>query len=84
MSAARTFYEGYKKNRNLFIFVLMTPVIGMAVAIPIIIWQAPKNMPIVIAVIFFLIVQYTVTIFFMIKRIERLDNSKEEPVLTEK
>ena len=38
------------------------PAIGMVAVIPIVIWRAPKNMLIVVAMTFFLIVQYTVTI----------------------
>jgi phosphotransferase system glucose/maltose/N-acetylglucosamine-specific IIC component len=72
MSATTVFYEGFKKHRKVFIAVLMMPVIGMIAVIPIVIWRAPKNMVLVVALTFFLIVQYTVTIFFMIKRIDRL------------
>jgi hypothetical protein len=80
MSATTVFYEGFKKHRHLFIAVLMMPVVGMVAVIPIVIWKAPKNMLIVVALTFFLMVQYTVTIFFMIKRIDRLseDAIKEQ------
>lgn len=80
MSATTVFYEGFKRHRKLFIMVLMMPVTGMAAVIPIVIWKAPKNMLIVVAVTFFLMVQYTLTIFFMIKKIDRLteDALKEQ------
>ena len=85
MSATTVFYEGFKKHRNVFIAVLMMPVVGMVAVIPIVIWRAPKNMLIVVALTFFLIVQYTVTIFFMIKRIDRLteDALKEQTQLAQ-
>ena len=37
-----------KKNRTEFLAILMTPVVGMTAAIPIIIWRTPGNMTIVL------------------------------------
>ncbi len=48
----------------------------MIAVIPIVLWRAPKNQLIVVAFTFFQIIQYAVTIFFLIKRIERL---RDEP-----
>ncbi len=37
MSATKVFYEGFMRHRNVFIMVLMMPVVGMAAVIPIVI-----------------------------------------------
>ena len=76
ISRPLSFYEAYRKNRTLFLSVVLLPLVGMIVVIPIVLWRAPKNQLIVVAFTFFLIVQYAVTIFFLIKRIERL---RDEP-----
>jgi uncharacterized membrane protein YGL010W len=76
ISRPLSFYEAYRKNRALFLSVVLLPFMGMIAVIPIVLWRAPKNQLIVVAFTFFLIVQYAVTIFFLIKRIERL---RDEP-----
>jgi hypothetical protein len=72
ISRPLSFYEAYRMNRVLFLSVVLLPLVGMIAVIPIVLWRAPKNQLIVVAFTFFLIVQYAVTIFFLIKRIERL------------
>jgi len=72
MSRPLSFYEAYRKHRLLFLSVVLLPLVGMIAVIPIVLLRAPKNQTIVIAFTFFLIVQYAVTIFFLIKRIERM------------
>jgi hypothetical protein len=74
MSRPSSFHEAYRKNRALFLSVVLLPLVGMIAVIPIVLLRAPKNQLIVIAFTFFLIVQYSVTIFFLIRRIERLNN----------
>ena len=76
MSKSSTFYEAYRKHRTLFLSVVLMPLVGMVAVIPIVLMRAPKNQTIVVAFTFFLIVQYAVTIFFLVKRIERL---RDEP-----
>ena len=77
MSRPLSFYEAYRKHRVLFLSVVLLPLAGMIAVIPIVLLRAPKNQTIVIAFTFFLIVQYAVTIFFLIKRIERM---RDEPL----
>ena len=36
-SATEVFYEGFMRHRNVFIMVLMIPVVGIAAVIPIVI-----------------------------------------------
>jgi hypothetical protein len=82
MSKPNTLYEAYRKHRTLFLSVVLMPLVGMVAVIPIILLRAPKNQLIVIAFTFFLIVQYAVTIFFLVKRIESLHN-QPPPVQSE-
>jgi len=56
--------------------VVLQPLVGMIAVNPIAPLRSPKNQLIVVAFTFFLIIQYAVTIFFLIKRIERL---RDEP-----
>ncbi len=72
MSRPSSFYEAYRKHRLLFLSVVPLPLVGMIAVIPIVLLRAPKNQIIVVAFTFFQIIQYAVTIFFLIKRIERL------------
>ena len=58
MSRPSSFYEAYRKNRALFLSVVLMPLVGMIAVIPIVLLRAPKNQLIVIAFTFFLIVQY--------------------------
>ena len=82
MSKPLSFYEAYRKHRVLFLSVVFLPLVGMIAVIPIVLLRAPKNQPIVLAFTFFLIVQYAVTILFLIKRIERLRDAPP-PILAE-
>ena len=82
MSKPSSFYEAYRKNRIVFLSVVLLPLVGMIAVIPIVLLRAPKNQLIVLAFTFFLIVQYAVTIFFLIKRIE-LQRDKTPAVQSE-
>ncbi len=61
-----------KKNRNMFLAILMMPVAGMMASIPIIVWRAPSNMNIVLAVIVVLMVQYILLVNWIVKRMDKL------------
>ena len=74
MSKPSSFYEAYRKNRTLFLSVVLLPLVGMIEVIPLVLSRAPKNQLIVVAFTFFLIVQYAVTIFFLVKRIDSLSD----------
>ena len=66
------------QNRNFVLTMLGVPVFGMALAFVIIYWKKPDNMIMVLAVIFFLSVQYVIMMFFLMKRIEILSERDEE------
>ncbi len=52
MSVDSSYKDYMKKNRNAFLAILMIPVLGMVVAIPLIIWKAPSTMMVALGVIF--------------------------------
>lgn len=75
MSVDRSYKDYMKKNRNVLLGVLMIPVLGMVIAIPLIIWKAPKTMMVALGVIAVLIVQYTLLVRWISKRIDQLTES---------
>ncbi len=72
MGESNDFDTSLKKNRNLFLAILMMPVAGLMVAIPIIVWRAPRNMNIVLALIVVIMVQYILLVTWIIKRMDKL------------
>jgi hypothetical protein len=72
MGESNDFSASLKKNRNIFLAILMMPVAGMMVSIPIIIWRAPSNMYILLAVIVVLMAQYILLVNWIIKRMNKL------------
>lgn len=72
------------QNRRLVLAILAVPVFGMAIATAIILWKQPNNMITVLAVIFFIAVQYVLMMFFWSKRVEILGKKEEEKRLAKK
>jgi hypothetical protein len=75
MSGDSTYKDYMKKNRNVLLAIMMIPVLGMVIAIPLIIWKAPKTMMVALGVIAVLIVQYTLLVRWISKRIDQLTES---------
>jgi hypothetical protein len=75
MSGDSNYRDYMKKNRNVLLGILMIPVLGMVIAIPLIIWKAPKTMMVALGVIAVLIVQYTLLVRWISKRIDQLTES---------
>lgn len=75
MSGENSYKDYMKKNRNTLLAILMLPVLGMVIAIPLIIWKAPNNMMVALGVIVVLIVQYTLLVRWISKRIDHLTES---------
>ncbi len=75
MSGDSNYKDYMKKNRNMLLAILMLPVLGMVIAIPLIIWKAPKTMMVVLGVIGVLIVQYSLLVRWISKRIDQLTES---------
>lgn len=72
MSETTSFKDSVKKNRSALLAILMLPVFGMAISIPLIIWKAPKNMGVALGIIVVLIAQYTLLVRWISKRIDQL------------
>jgi membrane glycosyltransferase len=72
MSETTSFKDSVKKNRSALLAILMLPVFGMAISIPLIIWKAPKNMGVALGIIVVLIAQYTLLVWWISKRIDQL------------
>ena len=75
MSGDSSYKDYMKKNRNAFLAILMLPVMGMVVAIPLIIWKAPKTMMVALGVIIVLIIQYSLLVRWISKRIDQMTES---------
>jgi hypothetical protein len=61
-----------KANKRIILAVLGMPIFGMFIALGLVLYKRPNNLPIVVAVIFFLIIQYSVLMIYFNKRIEKL------------
>ena len=75
MSGDSSYKDYMKKNRNTMLAILMLPVLGMVIAIPLIIWKAPKTMMVVLGVIVILIIQYSLLVRWISKRIDQMTES---------
>jgi len=77
----KTVAEVLNQNRTFVLVMLGVPVFGMAIAFGIILWKQPDNMIKVLAVIFFLAVQYVLMMFFWSKRVALLAKKDAEKKL---
>ena len=59
-------------NRRFIYALLAMPYLGMTIAVGLIWYRKPSNMVIAIGVIFFLMVQYGLTVYFFIKRLDSM------------
>ncbi len=75
MSGDSSYKDYMKKNRNTLLAILMLPVLGMVIAVPLIIWKAPKTMMVALGVIVILIIQYSLLVRWISKRIDQLTES---------
>ena len=70
-------------NRRFIYALLATPYLGMTIAIGLIWYRKPSNMYIAIGVIFFLMVQYGLTVYFFIKRLDSVAGERKTHALRE-
>jgi uncharacterized membrane protein len=78
--------EVLDSNRRFIYALLATPYLGMVIAIGLIWYRKPSNMYIAIGVIFFLMVQYGLTVYFFVKRLDSIvkeDKAKDLKELEE-
>jgi heme/copper-type cytochrome/quinol oxidase subunit 4 len=64
--------EIIKANRKLILALFGMPIIGMVIALALVLYKRPDNLMILVAVIFFLIIQYGVLMIYFNNRIEKL------------
>lgn len=64
------------KNRKLVLAMLGVPVMGMVIAAGLIIYKQSSNMIVALGVILFVAIQYIMTMFFWMKRVEKLVKEK--------
>lgn len=69
--------EILKANRRAIIALLGFPVAGMLVAAGLILYKRPDNMLVALAVILFLLVQYGLLVYFLIKRIDIISKNSD-------
>lgn len=70
--------EILKANRTFIIGLLSFPIVGMLIATGLVLYKKPGNMVVVLGVILFLLVQYALTVYYMIKRFDSLSVKSEE------
>ena len=67
-----TFKEVFRRYKPLFYAVMLVPVIGMIVVIGILYMYPSRNLPLQVALIFFLLVQFVVSIYVIARRMEAI------------
>jgi len=72
MSEEPDFKEVLKRNRRTILAVLLLPVVGMVIAIPLIALRAPENFALATGLIVLMIFQYVVLALYVSRRMDRL------------
>jgi FtsH-binding integral membrane protein len=75
MSDKTNFADVIRKNRLTLLAVLMLPVIGMAIAIPLILWRVPGVARVAIPIIIVLMVQYTLLVVWISRKMSQITSS---------
>ncbi len=75
MSDKTNFAEVIRKNRLTLLAILMLPVVGMVIAIPLILWRVPVSARVAIPIILVLIVQYTLLVVWISKKMNQITAS---------
>lgn len=64
--------ETFRRNRRLFLALLMLPVVGMVAALLLVMVRAPHNLGLMIVLISAVILQYVITVYIIMLRFNRL------------
>jgi glucan phosphoethanolaminetransferase (alkaline phosphatase superfamily) len=75
MVESSNFKESLKQNKGIFLAILMMPVFGMIIAIPLIIWRAPGSVMVAVPIILVLIAQYLLLVYWISKKMDQLTAS---------
>jgi len=70
--------EIMKANRWFIAALLSLPIFGMIIAAVLILYQRPGNMYVALGVILFLLVQYGLMVYFLIRRLDSLGKKGED------
>ena len=72
MSDSHKIIDSLEKYRTILLVILMMPVIGMAISIPLILWKKPESTMVAIPIIGFLIVQYSLLVLWISRKMKKL------------
>jgi FtsH-binding integral membrane protein len=75
MSEPSNFKDVLRKNRNILLAILMLPVVGMAIAIPLIIWRVPGVVKVAVPIILVLMAQYILLVVWISKKMNQMIES---------
>jgi glucan phosphoethanolaminetransferase (alkaline phosphatase superfamily) len=75
MDESSNFRESLKQNRGILLVILMMPVFGMVIAIPLIIWKAPGAVIVAVPIILLIIAQYLLLVYWISKKIGKMTSS---------
>ncbi|GEM_PF-3561583 len=70
-----TLKEIFRRNRLLFQAVMIFPVVGIIVAMVILYMHPSRNLPLQMALMVFLLVQYVVSVFIISRKMDALISS---------
>jgi glucan phosphoethanolaminetransferase (alkaline phosphatase superfamily) len=67
--------KSFKQNKGILLAILMMPVFGMVIAIPLIVWKAPGAVMVAVPVILLLMAQYFLLVYWISKKIDQMASS---------
>ena len=75
MSDKTNFADVIRKNRLTLLAILMLPVVGMVIAIPLILWRVPGAARVAIPIILVLMVQYMLLVVWISRKMNQITAS---------
>jgi len=72
MSDPQNSKDSIIKNRTILLVILMMPVMGMVISIPLIMWKKPESTMVAIPIIGFLIIQYSLMVLWISRKMKQL------------
>ena len=67
--------KSFKQNKGILLAIMMMPVFGMVIAIPLIVWKAPGAVTVAVPVILLLMAQYFLLVYWISKKIDQMTSS---------
>ncbi len=75
MSETYNFKDVIRKNRKVLLAILMLPMVGMAIAIPLIFWRVPRVVRVAIPIILVLMAQHALLVYWISKKMNQITAS---------